>query len=187
MKCKYLSCVGLVAFCLSFLLAASQAAESIDKKGILFGVDLGGGAVRTSASGDEQTESAHYLGFRIHNRINSRLSIGIELSGWSLEASNLYDPSKGEAISQIFIVTHYHPVSDSGFFLKAGGGYVNYWNNRPGESTNNSGAGVIVGGGYDYPLKDRWTLSPFALFGISKTSGDDHDAWALGVGIAYEI
>jgi outer membrane autotransporter protein len=68
-------------------------------------------------------------------------------------------------------------------FAKAGGGYVEHWNNRPGEPNSKSGWGLTVGGGYDFLLNENVALSPFATFSYGKTGNWDYRAITFGLGI----
>jgi len=184
MDYKYILPLGLVLFFLSFRPSGAFASEEFDQADIRVGVDIGGGNVKSSVNGNNENDSALYLGFRVLYRADPNYLIGLELSGWTLGSGNLWDPSKGEAISQVFFVTQYYPKVDSGLFLKAGGGYASYWSNQPGESGRKSGSGFTLGGGYDYSIQNDWTLTPFVSFGIAKFDRDDRNGWALGVGLS---
>ena len=184
MDYKYISSISFLALCLALVHSDVLATNESDQAGVWVGVDIGGGNVKTSIEGDNENESAHYLSFKALYRLDPHYLVGFELSGWTLESGNLWNPSKGEGISQAFVVTQFYPKVDSGLFLKAGGGYASHWNNRSGETRRRSGLGITFGGGYDYPVQDDWVLTPFMAFSIAETDNEDHEAWALGIGLA---
>ena len=176
----------LLALSLSLVNTDVTAMEAFDPASIWAGVDIGSGKVKTSGNVDEY-KTAHYLGFKVGYRFNPRYLVGLELSGWTLESGNLWDPSEGEGISQVLIITQLYPDIASHFFVKLGGGYVSHWNNRPGEPAKKSGWGVTVGGGYDFSLNEDWVITPFATMSHARTDDEEHDAWALGIGITHQF
>jgi len=97
-------------------------------------------------------ESKFTMALRGGIALDRRLLVGIELGGWTIQSSNVWDPAQGEAISTRFLIAQVYPLTHSPFFIRGGGGRVVYWNNRPGED-GASGSGWIVGIGYDLPVK----------------------------------
>ena len=147
--------LGLSALCACPLAALAQ------DSGLRFwgGFDLGYASLARSYSVTERTNQGKLtMAFRGGVAINPRLLAGIELGGWTIEGSDLWDPAKGEAIGTRFLVAQYYPVARSAFFVRGGGGRVVYWNNRPGENGAN-GAGRIVGAGYDIALNATGVLA----------------------------
>ena len=187
MDAKLKSLLWIIVFSFTLFSLKGNATADLDQAVISVGVNIGAGNVITSVNNIDNSDSALYLGFTVHYRNNQRYLVGLELSGWTLESGNLSDPSKGEAINQLFVVAQYYPIIDLDLFLKAGGGYTSYWNNQPGTAGRMRGTGFTFGGGYDYHIQNHWALVPFLLFGIAETAGDDHHGWALGVGIAKQF
>ena len=175
---------GLIG--LSLISSPALAAEKIERAGFWAGIDFGIGLVERSFAGVEEDETNFFLGFKGGYTLNPHLLIGLELSGWLLEASNTEDPSKGEGISQVFLITRYYPSRDYGFFAKAGGGYVSYWNDRPGEPRRKSGWGLTFGGGYDFSLNKNWAITPFVTYSFGETDDQEHNALTLGVGVTLQ-
>ena len=97
-----------------------------------------------------------------------RFLIGIELSGWLREASNLNDPD-----------------SASDFFLKAGGGHVSILSNASGDTSREQGFGLTFGCGYDFRLKETVSLSPFASFSYGETRSWNYTAITFGLGMTF--
>ena len=103
-------------------LAEEKSEERYERSGFWGGVNLGVGFVQLSFEGTEEDETNFFLGFEGGYSINPHFLVGVELSGWLLEASNLEDPAKGGGISQAFLITRYYPSSSMGLFAKVGGG-----------------------------------------------------------------
>jgi hypothetical protein len=167
-------------------LAEEKAEEKFERAGFWGGVNFGVGFVQRSFAGIEEDENNFFLGFEGGYTLNPHFLIGVELSGWLLEASNLGDPSKGEGISQVFLITRYYPSSTMGLFAKIGGGYVSHWNNEPGEPSRKGGWGLTFGGGYDFPLNKNFAITPFINYGFGEADDQDHNVWTLGIGLTIQ-
>src|SRR5210317_1062736 len=76
-----LICTVIIAL---FLLAPAVSAEEIYiRNGFWGGIDAGAGLLQQSFDeGDDEDDSAFYLGFKGGYAINPQLLIGLEFSGW---------------------------------------------------------------------------------------------------------
>ena len=173
-----------------FITATGSAEEQHFRNGFWGGIDAGAGFLKQSFEEGNDDSTSFFLGFKGGYTINPHFLIGLELSGWLIEASDQYcyggfcsDSSEGEGIMQVFLISRYYPSQESGLFAKAGGGYVGHWNNRSGESKSKSGWGLTVGGGYDFLLNENVALSPFATFSYGNTENWDYRAITFGLGI----
>jgi len=99
-----------------------------------------------------------------------RLLLGIELGGWTLQASDLSNSSQGKAIETIFAISRYYPLGDSRLFVKGGGGLVHYWTNRPSESGAN-GWGGVLGVGYDAYVNRSTRVAPSVSYSFGTLTG----------------
>ena len=160
----------------------SYAQDQPARHGFWGGVDLGLGLLERSVDESEVNDSTFYMGFKGGYTINPHLRIGLELSGWLLQASDLEDPQKGKGLGQILFITRYYPFKKSNVFARFGGGYVNLWNNSPGETANQEGFGFTVGGGYDILVTRSFALSPFASFNFGDAGDMDYTAVNIGIG-----
>jgi hypothetical protein len=176
----------VVLLTLSLMGVDAHAAEELERAGFWGGMDVGAGYLQQSSDGFEANETTFFLGFQGGYTLNEHFLLGLELSGWLLQASDLEDPSVGEGISQVFLVSRYYPSRDSGFFVKGGGGYVSYWNNRPGEPGRLNGWGVTVGGGYDFSIDKRWALTPFVTYSRGSAGNEEYDVFTVGLGITLQ-
>ena len=170
-----------------FLLAPAVSAEEIYiRNGFWGGIDAGAGLLQQSFDeGDDEDDSAFYIGFKGGYTINPQLLIGLELSGWLLEASDYNDPGEGKGISQVFFISQLYPAKDAGFFAKAGGGYVSMWSNRPDDTRREQGWGLTVGAGYDFQMNDSAALSPFVNFNYGEAGNGDYTAITFGIGVTF--
>lgn len=173
-------CSGLIV--LSLMSSSALAAEKLERTRYWGGLDIAAGKVQRSVAGVEEDETKFFLGFKVGYTLNPHFLMGVELSGWLFEATSLWDPSVGEGISQVFLITRYYPSQDSGLFAKVGGGYVSHWNNRPGEPRRKEGWGLTFGGGYDFSLNKNLAITPFVTYSFGEADDQEHNALTLGVG-----
>jgi hypothetical protein len=140
------------AACACSLPALAQESQPSDFSRVWGGLDIGYAYLsRTYSKTDRTTDGTATLAFRGGFAVDRRLLIGAEFGGWSIQSSDLSQPTRGEAISTRFLMAQYYPLSYSTLFVRGGGGHVEYWNNRQAESGAN-GTGGVVGAGYDIPV-----------------------------------
>ncbi len=173
-----------------FMPAVASAEEIHVRNGFWGGIDAGAGYLKQSFDERNEDDVYFFMGFRGGYTINPHLLVGLELSGWLLEASDTTDPDKGKGIMQAFLITQLYPIEDSGLFAKAGGGYVSNWSNRSDEPSRKNGWGFTLGGGYDFMFDDFLpdldiALSPFATFSYGETGNWDYRAITVGVGFTF--
>jgi hypothetical protein len=177
-------CFALVL--LYFIPTPSFAVEQFARSGFWGGIDVGVGWLQQSLDEIDVDDTDFFLGFKAGYTLNPHLMLGLELSGWLLEETNLEDPAVGEGISQIFLISRYYPIRESNFFTKIGGGYANIWNNRPGETRRKNGWGLVVGAGYDFPTSANFALSPFVTFSYGDAEDLTYKAVNFGIGLTLQ-
>ena len=177
--------VCAVFIAIFFMPPTASAEEHYVRDGFWGGIDAGAGLLNQSFDNRNDNDIFFFLGFKGGYTINPHFLIGLELSGWLLEVSDLNDPNKGKGIMQAFLITHLYPKKESGLFVKAGGGYVNNWSNRSDEQSRKNGWGLTLGGGYDFLLSEGIALSPFATFSYGETGNWDYRAITFGLGITF--
>ncbi len=139
----------LLALLFALLALPAVAAEHAGRSGFWGDVDIGFGSLHLAPDiAGAGTNNRFYLGFAGGYTVHPQLQIGIEASGWSIRAGNLWDSSRGEGLRQLFGVVRYWPTENSELFLKFAGGSISHWNNEPGTS-NGTGSGYTVGVGYE--------------------------------------
>ena len=190
---SYKKLIALFFMATIFFAPAASAETEYTRDGLWLGIDAGAGHVKQSFSEEDQSDVYFFLGFKGGYFINPHFLVGLELSGWLVEASDQYciygycsDASEGEGIMQIFLITQLYPFKESGLFAKAGGGYVENWNENPGEQRSKQGWGFTVGGGYDFMLTEYFALSPFATFSYGNTGNWDYSAITFGLGGTFQ-
>ncbi len=181
--------VRLAGLLLVTLLVANHsvvAEEQINRDGVWASIDAGPGYIERSFETGNEDDTNLYLGFTVGYVVAPHFLIGLEMSGWLLEASNLNYPEKGgEGLSQVFVVARYYPYNESGLHLKLGGGYASHWNNRPDETRRNNGWGISLGLGYDLSSITDWSIVPFLNYSFGDTDNQAYQAITLGVGFSW--
>ena len=172
-----------------FLAPGASAEEYHIRNGFWGGIDAGAGILKQSLDEGDEDGTYFFLGFTGGYTINPHFLIGLELSGWLIETSDQYclygycsDASEGEGIMQVFLISRYYPSQEFGFFVKAGGGYVDHWYHRDGDTRRKEGWGLTVGGGYDFLLYEALAISPFATYSYGETGSWDYQAITFGLG-----
>jgi hypothetical protein len=161
--------------------------EQSVRTGFWAGIDFGVGLLQQSLDEREEDDTTFSLGLKAGYTINPHFRMGLELSGWLLEATEPFgDPWVGEGISQVFLIAQYYPRRRSNLFAKVGGGYASYWNNRFGEPKIKDGWGLTVGGGYDFFLSTHFALTPVVTFSYGDIEDIDYRATTFGIGITFE-
>jgi len=183
---RFTKIIGAVAMVLFCWVPLSAADDIHFRNGFWGGIDAGAGPVGLSYDqGEDDDAIFFYLGFKGGYVINPHFLIGIELSGWLLEASDLNDPDEGQGISQAFLITRIYPSRELDFFLKAGAGHVSIWSNATGDTRREQGFGLTMGCGYDFRLNETAALSPFATFSYGDTDSRDYTAITFGLGLTF--
>jgi hypothetical protein len=181
---KYFMIVALMTN-IGLINSTAYAAEKLERSGLWGGIDVGGGYVERSFSGIEEDETNFFLGVKGGYAFNPYILAGLELSGWLFESSNLDDSSEGEGLSQVLLITRLYPSKDYGFFGKLGGGYVSYWNNRPGVS-DSDGWGVTFGAGYDFSIYRNMAIAPLITYSFGEGDDLEHDAITFGLSFTWQ-
>ncbi len=178
--------VGAALILLSFAITPALGEEQHPPRGFWEGIDVGAGSLQRSSDLYDEDDTHFFLGFKGGYFLSPKFLIGLELSGWLLEASNLWDPTEGEGLSQYLLIARYYPKRDAGWFAKAGGGYVDHWNHRPGETASGTGWGFTFGAGYDFVIGEDYAISPFASYSFGDADDQEHNAVTIGVGFTFQ-
>ena len=165
--------IWMVLWLVSFS-AAAQSSDEESRTGFWAGLDIGVASMKRSYS---MTPSSSQTTFALTlsggYAWNPRLLLGVELGGWTLQASDWWwnsNSSQGQAIETIFAIARYYPIADSRLFVKGGGGLVHYWTNQPGESGAN-GWGGMIGVGYDVYVKGSVRVAPSVSYSFGSFNG----------------
>lgn len=160
-----------------------RASDSVTSK-FRIGMDIGAGNIRHTGTVPD-TDSTFYLIFHGSYSLSERLWLSAELGGLLLESGDLWNPSKGAGISQAFIVAQYYLLPmRSGWYMKGGGGVVNYWDNRP-DGLEDNGWGGMVALGYDWHTIKLGTLGPQIVYGSGQADDLGHKALAAALSWSF--
>lgn len=178
------SLVAAIMLCGVALPARGAESAEAPGGGVWVGLELGAASLRRSAP-EALTESTWYMSFKGGFAATERLLVGMEIGGYTLEAGDLWDSSEGEGVSQVFVVGQYYfDPRRAGWYLKGGGGYVSYWNNRP-NGLEDTGWGVTAALGYDWRTTGLGTIGPVVGIGYGKASDLDHKAVSLALSWSF--
>ena len=164
---------------------ATVYAEEIPRSGFWGGFDIGAGRVERTAGSSNTSGADVYLGFKAGYVLHPQVLAGVELSGWNQEATDWDDSTKGEGLMQVFLISRLYPMADSNLFAKVGGGWVQQWEKGPSGTSTLDGWGATLGIGYDIPVADKWSVTPFLNYGFGKTESQNHQTITLGVGVTF--
>ena len=101
-----------------YLVPIASSKELHVRKGFWFGLDTGAGYLKQSFDDRNEDDLYFFLGFKGGYTINPHFLMGLELSGWLLEAEDPSDPNKGKGNMQVFLISQMYPSQDSGLFVK---------------------------------------------------------------------
>lgn len=146
------------------------------------GLDLGAGQLRRSLPEVSESKPRFYFSLEGGVTVTPQLLVGLEVGGWLLQAENPDDPTRGAAISPLFVTARIYPSKMSTFHIRLGGGSINAWNNAV-DAVDQWGTGWEAGFGYDVQIRGRHHITPFVLY--SRGSVGQLDISAVTVGAGY--
>jgi len=165
-----------ICFALWFVSVAAlaQTTDEQSRTGFWAGLDVGIASVQRSYSMTGNTsETTFALTLSGGYAWDPRLLLGVELGGWTLQASDWWwnsNSSQGQGIETIFAIARYYPIANSRLFVKGGGGLVHYWTNQAGES-GARGWGGVIGVGYDVYVKGSLRVAPLVSYSFGSFNG----------------
>ncbi len=131
---------------------AVAAQQERVRHGGWLGFELGYGELRRRSVEDRTSQRGTFsLGVRGGVTLQPWLRLGLFFKGWSLEAANLHNPAKGEAVNEAGLEARMYPRPRGNVFVQMTAARSSYFNNRPGEF-NSRGWGGGVGIGIELPL-----------------------------------
>ena len=162
------------------------AQDFVEPNTFSFGGWAGYGSVDMSKDiSTDSPQSAFALGFRAGYSISSKAIVGLELNGWTLKAYDIWDPSKGESISNISIFVNYFPANDVPIYLTGGAGQTSYTNNSPTVSGRDNGGSWFVGSGYEYPITKQTKLVPQIRYSQGSFGNGSYHVYELTLGLNW--
>lgn len=131
---------------------------------------LGGGMVRLSGSSHE---SAFGLDFEGGMWLSRRLGLGVRLGGWTIEGFNLWNPEKGESISEVFAVLAFRPKPGHPLSFTVESGLASYTVNDPALFLGGGdGLGWRVTGSWRFLFSEHLALTPSVVQSWGRINPD---------------
>lgn len=148
--------------------------------------DLGAGQLKLSS---DQLAGNHFTTFAAGitggHRITDWSRAGLHLNGWLMQAFNLNDPTVGESVSSVNGIVDIFPVRKKPLFVRGGGGWSTYTNNRP-AGTSGGGPGWEAGGGYEFRFLWNARLVPTVQYAAGGL-GSGFAPIVPGMGLRYSV
>ena len=188
--------MALLLAALGFITSAPpplRAAEPL-RSGQWWGTfELGAGQLDRTMPGFSDNNTRFYLGLGGGVVVDPHLLLGIEASGWLIQAENANDPTKGAGISRVFAVARIYPQATSTFHLQVGAGSITGWDNSPWNSnhtgsswrSNRHGSGWEAGIGYDVMFSSHAAFTPFLRYSSGTAGNLKMSAVTAGVGFTW--
>ena len=179
--------MSMLAASLAVLLPGTLRAEEYGWQagGAEFSGWAGYGLVDVNTGSSQRgSRSALAMGLRAGYRVTPRTVVGLELSGWTLQAYDFNNPDRGESIGNASAYMDYWPLHALPLYLTLGGGGTSYVNNDPlAVPGRGKGYSWFLGGGYEYPVSAKVALVPQLRYSQGNFSGGDFRAYEISLGL----
>jgi len=148
---------------------------------------LGAGQLKLSSDQQEgNRETTFALGFSGGYQPTDRLRVGLHFNGWLLRASDLYDPTAGESVSNLGAVVDVFPFKRNRLFARGGYGRSMYTINRP-SGVDGNGPGWETGAGYEIPMRGRSRLVPMVEYAAGRLGNGSSGISQMQTGLNYSV
>jgi len=158
---RWVQGIGVVALLVAAPSAAQQT-EGEDRWWVSAGMGYGSVTLDDNQGG-EASHGTFAMSFSGGYAFGPRFRLGLLLGGWLLEASDMWDPAKGESVSHFALLLQGQPMSRLPLVLEAGAGRAAYTNGAP-DASNTGGWMWTAGVGYDVHLGRALRLTPSMHF-----------------------
>jgi peptidoglycan-associated lipoprotein len=147
------------------------------------GVGSGVASLSCDACAARRDASASGL-FRLGVALRPTMLLSGEASGWS---GKFTDATGSASARLLFINTtlQWYPRLTSGLFVKAGGGFATFTDDvtiatlGP-TAIRRTGPGLVIGAGWNLPLRGQWGLTPYADVNYAMSSGQSVNGLSSG-------
>ena len=162
------------------------AEEYVERNGMVIGGWAGYGQMNVNTDNSSGSSNGTFaLGFKGGYAPTSELIFGLELNGWTLEAYNTNDPSKGESVSNVSVFVNYFPYKNLPLYFAGGLGQISYTNNSPEVDGRDTGGSWFVGSGYEYPLSNKLMLVPQIRYSHGNFTGGNFNVFEFALGLNW--
>ena len=148
--------------------------------------ELGAGQITLSSDQQKGNGNTSFaFGFAGGYQPFDWLRVGAHLNGWTLQAGDLYDPTKGVGVSNFGGIIDLMPSRKYRLFARGGFGLSMYSNNHL-DGANGSGPGWEAGGGYEIPIRGQLRLAPMVEY-ASGQLGNGSPTFPQQTGLRYSV
>lgn len=149
---------ALAAAGCALAMTAADASGQNRRGGQWLAVGLGGGLDQVACGVCAGTPEPGITGFvRFGGTIGDRLLLGGEFNGWTRDAEDTR-----QLLGSLSAIALFYADPEARFHVKAGLGAVGYRASEDGDALTALSFGVTGGIGYDFPINETLSLSPFA-------------------------
>lgn len=159
MRVRLWTVVLLLASAVPAQLSAQQdGSRPQTRRGFWIGLGAGYGSLGCEDCSDRSGSVSGY--FKLGGTLNQRVLIGGEVNGWTKKESGITF-----SYTHVSGVVYFYPSARGGFHLKGGAGLASIdIDAGPFGTGNETGAGVILGAGYDARVGRNFSLTPYINF-----------------------
>lgn len=175
---KRFACSILLCLTALTLITGSLSAQNPQtRKGFWFNAGFGWGSLGCDNCGDRTGGLSG--GLSLGGALSQKFLLGVGTSGWTKE-ENGARLTVGTLDARI----RFYPSATGGFFLTAGLGFGRISASASGFGTvSESGAGALLGLGYDFRVGKNVSLTPYWNGFAVKTENGDANVGQIGLGI----
>lgn len=149
---------GLAVAAMLVALSAASIEAQVQREGQWLAVGLGGGVDQISCGvcqGDPKTGITGFV--RFGGTISDRLLLGAEFDGWTRS-----DESIRQYMGALNAIAVLYAGPEARFHVKGGVGAMGFRASEEGDALTALTFGVTAGAGYDFPIRENLSLTPFA-------------------------
>jgi hypothetical protein len=178
--------IGRIGLALTLLAAGKSGLTDDRQPGKWWiGLEAGAASVHTSEGTRSNRDARLALALRGGIIATPSVLVGLQLGGFTEQASDFNDPARGEGISHAFAIAQWYTGQRrEGPYLRAGGGYADHWSNQP-AGRNSHGWGLCFGVGWDFSAGTMGYVGPSLSWFQTRTGDMDVSALTLGLNWTY--
>lgn len=156
---------AMVLALLALLAPAAEAQRPQTREGFWFSVGVGGGSLGCEDCEDRETGGAGTIA--LGGTLSRTVLLGGSLNGWTKS-----EDGATLTVGLVAAEARFYPRASGGFFLKAGAGVGSADLEVGSVTISETGAGALVGLGYDIRVGERISITPWLQwFGVDYDPG----------------
>jgi Outer membrane protein beta-barrel domain len=158
--------------------AQSRGANASGRDGFWISGGLGYGSLGCDGCGSR--EGGVSGGLALGATITPRFLLGVGTSGWTKS-----EQGARLTVDEVDARVRFYPARNGNFFVTGGIGYGELRASAGGISATDTGAGAIVGIGYDYRVARNMSVSPYWNWYAMKNSDNDANVGQVGLALTW--